>query len=65
MPRPAYYDPTVWRGMVGAVPFTRWSERGATGDDEAGASRLPLSAINLGLWNCLPVGGAGVRSASV
>ena len=41
-PNPAYYDPTI-AGDGRRVPSARWSERGVTGDDEAGASRLPLS----------------------
>jgi hypothetical protein len=38
-PRPAFYH----RGMAVAMPQRRvWSERGVTGDDEAGASRFLL-----------------------
>lgn len=41
-PRPASYHVVTSGDGRRGLPSTRWLERGVTGDDEAGASRLPL-----------------------
>lgn len=41
-PRPASYHVVTSGDGRRGLPSTRWPEQGVTGDDEAGASRLPV-----------------------
>ena len=65
------------RGMAGVgKPSTRWSERGVTGGRRVSLTAEPgfygyrqsnfggADAVNLRLWNHLPLGTTGVRSAA-